>query len=664
MLEPSHFSIRDRGGDFLEPRHSSLRDWMSGDGGSATIHSWLIADASLGADPFAAPLHPYLPETMSTPTESDELAYLSGVTAAGKIAATSFETWNRDDPATYGSTSTTAKFGADTAGTTGGTIDYYFDPASSWTSTEKNVFKACLALWSSVCNITFVQTSSAASAQITFTRGSDGSAYCQTSLTTGDPHAGDVGGSALWTIASDTISIDTSVHGFGPLDGSFSTAGGYVWTTVLHELGHALGLGHTGPYNEGGAGDPDTVQFSPYDMRLWSLMSYISPGESAAYSAQYPVTGTDWGTTNDGGFIYDNSPTTIMMLDIMAVQRLYGAPTSTPFDGGQTFGFNCNIAGQTEKFYDFTIDTNPVVTIWDSGTGNTLDLSGYSTDSTIDLVPGTFSSCNGQVNNIGIMTDTRIDYAIGGNGDDTIAGNVHANHLLGGAGDDTLSGDAGSDKMYGGTGNDTMSGGDGDDHLLGSSGSDTLSGDDGNDIIVAGAGYDTLNGGNGDDTLYGENGKDTLNGGAGDDFLYGGHGNDTIDGGAGQDFLEGDGGRDIFVFGAVGDSTSTGYDSIQDFSTTDDKIDLWFTVTGVQSPRDVGTLRAGHFDSDLENAISSARLAAHHAILYTPDNGDLAGQTFLIVDANGTAGYQAGEDLVIHLVDTSAVTDLVKADFI
>ena len=62
-----------------------------------------------------------------------EITFLSGVTAANQAAATSFWTWNRNNPATYNSTSLAAKWGSAIPGTPGNTVTHWFDAASAWT---------------------------------------------------------------------------------------------------------------------------------------------------------------------------------------------------------------------------------------------------------------------------------------------------------------------------------------------------------------------------------------------------------------------------------------------------------------------------------------------------------------------------------------------------
>ena len=58
------------------------------------------------------------------------------------------------------------------------------------------------------------------------------------------------------------------------------------------------------------------------------------------------------------------------------------------------------------------------------------------------------------------------------------------------------------------------------------------------------------------------------------------------------------------------------------------------------------------FNTDLTAAMSG-HLGAHHAILFTPNAGTLSGETFLVVDLNGTAGYQSGHDLVIRMISST-----------
>jgi Peptidase M10 serralysin C terminal len=366
------------------------------------------------------------------PGAAAEVAFISGVTSSNQVAATSFWTWKGDKPATYRTTSDAVKWGSSTPGTSGGTVTYWFDLASNWTPTEQNALISGLALWSAEANISFSLAANATSANFIFYRGHDGSAFEDSNSTTTTVNSGSTG-SFLST--GTRISIDTRVGGFGPIGGSFSAYGGYPYQTLVHEEGHLIGLGHGGPYN--GSVNPATQQFSAYDSRLWSLMSYINPWDkSANYYSSYPVTGTSWGTSPDG---YAYEPTTPMILDILAAQQLYGAATSGPLaGGGQIFGFNSNIGGLISGYFDFTVNLHPVITIWDGGSNNTLDLSGWSTPATINLNPGTFSSANGEVNNIGIAEGTIIQTAIGGGGNDTFIVNSYDDTIDGRGGTNTV----------------------------------------------------------------------------------------------------------------------------------------------------------------------------------------------------------------------------------
>jgi serralysin len=482
--------------------------------------------------------------------QDGEITYLTGINSSGMLVNQSYWTWNRDAPATYSSsTNYTAKFGSTTAGT-GATVSYYFDPASNFNATEKATFAATAALWSAVANISFVEGGS--NSLVKIDRNSD------TSATGGQTFyaRGRTGSTTLGQAMKAEISIDTTVDGFGPLGGAFSEYGGYPYQTLIHEWGHVLGLGHGGAYNE--SDTASETAYSAYDNRAWTLMSYIRPA-TAEHS---------WGTSrSSNGYSYRNEPTTPMMLDILAIQRLYGVAVNTPLSGGQTYGFNSNIGGEIGKFYDFTQNAKPIVTLWNKGTGNTLDLSGFTQGSKVDLHDGSFSSVAGLTNNLAIAYDTRIDKLVLGSGNDSVTGNDNGNAILGGAGADTITGGSGNDHLYGqspngGTdGNDSINGGAGNDYIHGNAGDDTLDGGDGSDRIQGGQGHDSILGGAGNDSINGNLGNDTIDGGDGNDSLRGGQGNDSIMGGDGNDILQGDLGSDTLVGGAGIDILTGGGDA-------------------------------------------------------------------------------------------------------
>ncbi|MDA4846239.1 M10 family metallopeptidase [Hoeflea poritis] len=197
--------------------------------------------------------------------------------------------------------------------------------------------------------------------------------------------------------------------------------GDYYWLTIIHEVGHALGLSHPGAYNGGAPSYANDAEYAQ-DTRQWSVMSYFSASHT--------------GADNNGGtgWKYAQTP---MVHDILTIQSIYGADTTTR-TGDTTYGFNSN-AGK--EIFDFSQNSAPVLTIYDTGGIDTLDLSGFSQRAIIDLTPGSYSSVGGvsntMTNNLGIAHNTWIENAIGGSGNDTIRGNNLNNILDGNGGTDT-----------------------------------------------------------------------------------------------------------------------------------------------------------------------------------------------------------------------------------
>ncbi len=163
------------------------------------------------------------------------------------------------------------------------------------------------------------------------------------------------------------------------------------------------------------------------------------------------------------------------------------------------------------------------------------------------------------------------------------------------------------------------------------------------------------------------NGAFNFLGGAGNDTLIGGKGNDVFNGGGGADVMTWGGGGDQFYYSNVSDSTSTSHDTIHGFDALGD----YFVMVGsmalpnaIDATVSTGKLTSGAFDTGLSQAVGVAQLHPHDAVLFTPTQGNLMGHTFLVIDENGVAGYQAGQDLVIDITGATNLLHLGTGNFI
>ena len=324
-----------------------------------------------------------------------------------------------------------------------GTITFgFFNTASQVYSSEKNQFsplseaqrnavREAFAIWGDFINISFVETT-VPQADINLGNLNSNDSYF--SAYANYPGFGQVAGD-IWfnTNAPTNSEIAIAEPGF---------------RTILHEIGHALGISHPGNYNASPNIDITYDVYAEYyqDSYEYTVMSYFASSSTGA--------------------IRDSFAATPLAHDIAAIQSLYGANLNTR-TGDTIYGFNSN-AGRT--VFDFNVHTSPVIAIWDAGGVDTLDFSGWSSGSTIDLSDGGFSDGGRQTSNVQIAFGTVIENAVAGAGADVVIGNGANNVFylqLGGA--DTVSGFGGNDAFYFGAaldGSDKVDGGGGADTLV------------------------------------------------------------------------------------------------------------------------------------------------------------------------------------------------------
>ncbi|MBS99629.1 MAG: hypothetical protein CMI01_13250 [Oceanospirillaceae bacterium] len=301
---------------------------------------------------------------------------------------------------------------------------------SAFTALQEQATRDVLDDIEAVANVTFTEVFSGGALSFGMDAQSSGSAgyayypshgYYYSSGRVTSVYQSDLGGD-VWLSSN----ISWEADDFSP--------GGSGYGTLVHEVGHALGLKHsfTGDY----------VLSSSLDNLAYTAMSYT----------EHP-NGLFRTVTQTGPYSYSWSyeyiqPETLMLYDIAALQYLYGA----------------NLSYRTgDDLYTFETDRPFFKTLWDAGGEDTISVANFFLACTIDLRDGYFSSIaipsdplpEGQVesytdiydgsNNLAIAYGAVIENAIGGAGDDTLVGNSYDNTFTGNGGDDTIDGGGGTD---------------------------------------------------------------------------------------------------------------------------------------------------------------------------------------------------------------------------
>lgn len=280
----------------------------------------------------------------------------------------------------------------------------------AWTSTQKKNFALALNAWANASVFTFTETTTKSEANI--------KAYM-----IDDASYGYLGHAFFPFSVSNKGKTSISNN-----NASYSNfpPGSYDYITMIHEIGHLLGLAH--PHDNGGL----STKFP--GVNVWSDL-----GKNQQNQTMYTIM-----SYNDinGPLTPDNVqsygfPETPMAYDIIAIQKIYGKPTGK------------NIGDNTYTLPSVNGEGSTYVGIFDQGGNDTITASGVTDDVTIMLNAargngkpanggGRVSKVDGIDGGFTIAKGVVIENAVGGDGDDTIMGNSANNTLEGGAGNDTF----------------------------------------------------------------------------------------------------------------------------------------------------------------------------------------------------------------------------------
>jgi len=331
------------------------------------------------------------------------------------------------------------------------TLKYYFykttDPVPAdnytrrdWSNTQKTNYREAISKWSSVSALELVETTVLGEADIKLILIDDG----------GYPYLGHAYFPGSVNKGENYVSHNNAA------DKNF-TVGSYDYITMVHEMGHTLGLAH--PHDTGGTSTtfpgvsswPD-LGVGQQNQTVYTVMSYND--------LNGPITPN---TVQSFGFI--GGP---MAYDMEVMVRKYGAAAKNT--GNTTY--QIPTSNTTGTYFEAIKDTGGTDTISAAGANKSVRIDLRA--ATLNADGGKLSKASGVYGGFTIATGTRIENAIGGNRGDVIIGNSGRNVIRARGGNDTIRTGGGRDVAYGGGGNDTFIPGPGRNVFIGGGGPDRV----------------------------------------------------------------------------------------------------------------------------------------------------------------------------------------------